>query len=152
MDCCLAGSKLSDLVQAYRDTVGSEANVRDSSLVTVRNIPGVNVQSDNIPDMDIHEEDVSIEKENSCILLCVDGQVNGIQVRFLIDTGASEFFNSGSLVKENDMIWSKRQEKMKVHLADGSMRPCSHCLKGAYVSFEACKRIFGRPCDEFTQI
>ena len=59
--------------------MGSEANVQDNFVVVVQSIPNVNVQGKNIPGQDIHESDALKEENNSTVLLCVEGQVNGIQ-------------------------------------------------------------------------
>ena len=56
------------------------------------------------------------------MLLCVDDQVNDIQVRFLIDSGASECFISQRVVEANGLLMSKSQERLKIHLADGTAR------------------------------
>ena len=43
MDCCLECSNLLDLSQTFGDTRGSEMDVRDNSVVIVKNIPRGNV-------------------------------------------------------------------------------------------------------------
>ena len=63
----------------------------------------MNVQGENIPCENVHEDDVSKEENNMTLVLCVDEQVNGIQLIFLIDGGASEYFISETLVEDNDL-------------------------------------------------
>ena len=62
-----------------------------------------------IPLQSIQEVDASrLEEENTrVVVLCVDGQVNDIQVRFLIDSGASECFMIETLVDDNNLLLSK---------------------------------------------
>ena len=63
------------------------------------------------------------------VLLCVDGQISDIPIIFLIDSGASESFTSEKLVEENRLLLTKSQERLKIHLADGSVKSCNQCLK-----------------------
>ena len=95
-------------------------------MVAIKNTHSMNVQSENISSQNSQEDDAS---KYTSVLLCVENRVNGIQVRFLIDSGASECFISEILVEDNDMPWCKSWEKLKIHLADGSLRPCNHCLR-----------------------
>ena len=64
------------------------------------------------------------------------GEVNGIPVKFLIDSGASGNFINESLVEEHGLRLIKGQLKMQVHLADGSLRSSNHILKEAQICFE----------------
>ena len=56
------------------------------------------------------------------VLLCIAGFFNGIEVTFLIDSGASECFLSNPFVEKNKIKTSKTKEKLKIQLADGTMR------------------------------
>ena len=56
------------------------------------------------------------------VLLCILGKVNGVAVTFLIDTGANECFLSTTFVKKNKMKIAKAKEKLRIQLADGTMR------------------------------
>ena len=94
---------------------GSEVNVQDRPLVAIQNIPGMNVQGENIPSESIHEDDASKQENNSSTLLFVDNQVNGIQIRLLLDSGTGECFISETLVEDNDMPYCKSQGKLKVN-------------------------------------
>ena len=125
MGCFPACNNAIDLSWTFNDTMGSEVNVQDRSLVTVQNIPGTNVQGENIPSENIHEGDPSKQENNISTLFCVDSQVNGIQIRLLLD---SECFISETLVEDNDMPYCKSQGKLKVYLAGGSLKSSDHCL------------------------
>ena len=48
------------------------------------------------------------------ILLCIVGVLNGIEVTFLIDSGASECFLSNPFVEKNKIKTSKTKEKLKI--------------------------------------
>ena len=50
----------------------------------------------------------------SKVLLCIVGVLNGIDVTFLIDSGATECFLSTMLVENNTMKISKTKEKLKI--------------------------------------
>ena len=58
----------------------------------------------------------------SSVLLCILGKVNGIKVTFLIDSGTSECFLSTTFVKKNKMKTVKAKEKLRIQLADGTIR------------------------------
>ena len=81
----------------------------------------------------VREVDTSREKIQ---LLCVNGQVNGIQIKSAIDSGASEYSISETLAEGNEILWSRIQEKMNVHLVDGCIGSFSHWMKETYVAFE----------------
>ena len=55
------------------------------------------------------------------ILLFILEKVNGIEVTFLIDSGANESFLSTTFVKKNKMKIVKAKEKLRIQLADGTM-------------------------------
>ena len=55
-------------------------------------------------------KEVFEDNNTEVVLLCVDGRVNDIHVRFLIDIGASECFISEKLVEENGLLLSKSWE------------------------------------------
>ena len=42
--------------------------------------------------MNVHGDDAS-ESDTAVVLLCVDGQVNGVQLRFLVDSGVRQCFH-----------------------------------------------------------
>ena len=69
-------------------------------------------------------------------LLCIEGEVNGIPVKFLVDSGASGNFISEHVVSEHDLRTVRSHEKMQVHLADGSMRASNRIVQGAQVMYE----------------
>ena len=56
------------------------------------------------------------------VLLCILGKVKGIEVPFLIDSGASECFRSTTFVEQNKLKTAKAKEKLRIQLADGTMR------------------------------
>ena len=69
-------------------------------------------------------------------LLCIGGEVNGIPVKFLVDSGASGNFISEHLVSEHDLRTVRSHEKIQVHLADGSMRASNRIVQRAQVMYE----------------
>ena len=84
----------------------------------------------------------SVDEAETCVsmsvthLLCISGEVNGVPVKFLVDSGASGNFISEHLVSEHDLRTMRSHEKMQVHLADGSMRASNCMVKDAQVSYE----------------
>ena len=48
------------------------------------------------------------------VLLCILGKVEGIEVTFLIDSGASECFLSTTFVKQNKLKTAKAKEKLRI--------------------------------------
>ena len=85
------------------------------------------------------------------VLSCVDGQVNDIQVRFLIDSGTSECFISETLVEDNNRPRCRSRGKLKAHLAKDSLRSSNQCLSQVYVSLLNTLSL-GFPCDKVTQV
>ena len=70
------------------------------------------------------ESDLSIDEDipADSVLLCILGELNGIEVTFLIDSGASECFLSTAFVEKNKIKTRKTKEKWNIQLADGTMR------------------------------
>ena len=56
------------------------------------------------------------------VLLCIAVRLNGIDVTFLIDSCASEFFLSTTFAEKNKLKMTKTKEKLRIHLADGTVR------------------------------
>ena len=71
-----------------------------------------------------------------CILLCIEGFFNGLPIKFLIDSGASDCFVSTTFVEEKGLVLNKRKEKVKINLADGTTRVSKMYVKQACISFE----------------
>ena len=71
--------------------------------------------------------------ETGTVLLCIAGQLDGIPVTFLIDSGATECFVSTRVVREHNMKICKKKEKLKIFLADGSVKNTSQCLQNVCV-------------------
>ena len=71
-----------------------------------------------------------------CILLSIEGFLNGFPVKFLIDSGATDCFVSTAFVEEKELGVNKRKEKVTVNLADGTQRVAKLYIKQACVSFE----------------
>ena len=69
------------------------------------------------------------------VLLCISGTLEGIPVKYLIDSGASDCFVSTEFVIEHGLKTTKTKEKLKIHLADGSVRVTNDCVKQVCVSF-----------------
>ena len=63
------------------------------------------------------------------VLLCISGTLEGIPVKYLIDSGASDCFVSTDFVAENGLKTTKSKEKLKIHLADGSVRVTNDCVR-----------------------
>ena len=57
-----------------------------------------------------------------CILLSIEGLLNGFPVKFLIDSGATDCFVSTSFVENKELDLNKRKEEVKINLADGTTR------------------------------
>ena len=66
--------------------------------------------------------------ETGTVLLCIAGQLDGIPVTFLVDSGATECFVSTRVVRDHKMKICKKKEKLKIFLADGSVKNTSQCL------------------------
>ena len=64
------------------------------------------------------DEDIPAE----CILLSIEGCLNGFPVKFLIDSGATDCFVSTDFVETKELDVNKRKEKVKINLADGTTR------------------------------
>ena len=50
-------------------------------------------------------------------------------MKFLIDSGASECFVDTAFVERNGLKLTKTKEKLKIHLADGTVRVSSWIVK-----------------------
>ena len=70
------------------------------------------------------------------LLLCIVGFLNGMEVTFLIDSGASECFLSTSFVEKNKIKTNKTKEKLKIQLADGTVRVSNLIVEQACVGFD----------------
>ena len=68
-------------------------------------------------------------------LLTLMGKLNGVPVKFLVDSGASGNFISEHLVNEHGLQVVKSHDKMQVHLADGSTRASNRLVQEAQVTF-----------------
>ena len=98
---------------------------------------GEQVTEDSEPVVKMDENESADEEiPAECILLCIEGFFNGIPVKFLIDSGATNCFVSTTLVEEKGLDLNKRQEKVKMNLADGTTRVSKMYVKQACVSFE----------------
>ena len=56
-------------------------------------------------------------------------------MKFLIDSGASDCFVSSEFVRVHGLKTVKTKEKLKIYLADGSVRVTGECVKQVCVSF-----------------
>ena len=70
------------------------------------------------------------------VLLCILGKVEGIEVTFLIDSGASECFLSTTFVEQNKLKTANEKEKLRIQLADGTMRVSNFMVEEASVELE----------------
>ena len=69
------------------------------------------------------------------VLLSISGTLEGFPVNYLIDSGASDCFVSTDFVTEHGLKTTKTKEKLKIHLADGSVRVTNDCVRQVCVSF-----------------
>ena len=69
------------------------------------------------------------------VLLCISGTLEGLPVKYLIDGGASDCFVSNEFVAAHGLKTTKTKEKLKIHLADGSVRVTTDCIRQVCVSF-----------------
>ena len=98
---------------------------------------GEQVAEDSGPESKMNEEDTAEEEVPAdCILLCIEGSLNGFPVKFLIDSGATDCFVSTAFVEAKELLLNKRKEKVKINLADGTTRVSKLYIKQACVSFE----------------
>ena len=95
------------------------------------------VSEDTEPVKEKTESDAADEEiPAGCILLSIEGFLNGFPVKFLIDSGATDCFVSTTFVEERKLDLNKRKEKVKINLADGTTRVSKMYVKQACVSFE----------------
>ena len=99
---------------------------------------GIQVDEDTLPVPQTNELVLPADEIESAssVLLCIAGVLNGIDVIFLIDSGASEWFLSTGFVEKNKMKTSKTKEKLKIQLADGTVRMSDLIVEQACVEFE----------------
>ena len=84
---------------------------------------GEQVSEDSGPSRKMKEEESAEEAVPAdCILLCIEGFLNGFPVKFLIDSGATDCFVSTAFVEQKELLLNKRKEKVKINLADGTTR------------------------------
>ena len=90
---------------------------------------GVQVDEDSLPGLETDEVKLSADEDIPAdnVLLCILGELNGIAVTFLIDSGASECFLSTAFVEKNKIKTRKTKEKLQIQLADGTVR-VSHLI------------------------
>ena len=99
---------------------------------------GVQVDEDSLPGDFIDEVDLSADEEvpTDSVLLCILGELNGLAVTFLIDSGASECFLSTTFVEKNKIKTRKSKEKLQIQLADGTVRTSNLIVDQACVTFK----------------
>ena len=85
---------------------------------------GMQVDEDSLPGESRDETDLSVDESvpTDSILLCILGELNGIKMTFLIDSGASECFLGTAFVEKNKIKKKKKKEKLNIQLADGTVR------------------------------
>ena len=91
--------------------------------------------------MQVDEDSLSMPQTNEIetvcsVLLCIAGFLNGIYVTFLIDSGASECFLSTSFVEKNKIKTRKTKEKLKIQLADRTVRVSNLIVEQACAGFD----------------
>ena len=99
---------------------------------------GVQVDEDSLPVCQTNETELSVDEElpTDSVLLCILGELNGIEVTFLIDSGASECFLSTEFVERNKIKTKKTKEKLQIQLADGTVRGSNLIVDQACVVFK----------------
>ena len=98
----------------------------------------VQVDEDSLPRVEMNESDLSVGEDISAdsVLLCILGELNGIAVTFLIDSGASECFLSTAFVEKNSIKTRKTKEKLNIQLVDGTVRVSNLIVDQACVTIE----------------
>ena len=76
---------------------------------------GVQVDEDSLPGLKMNESDLFVDEESptDSVLLCILGELNGIEVTFLIDSGASECFLTTAFVERNKDQNKKNKRKIE---------------------------------------
>ena len=99
---------------------------------------GVQVDEDSLPGLKRNESDLFVDEERPAdsVLLCILGEVNGIEVTFLIDSGASECFLSTAFVERNKIKTRKTKENLNIQLADGTVCVSNLIVEQVCVTFE----------------
>ena len=98
---------------------------------------GVQVTEDTEPiEKKYENESVDEEIPAECILLSIEGVFNGFPVKFLIDSGATDCFVSTMFVEDKGLVLNKRNDKVKINLADGTTRVSKTYVKQACISFK----------------
>ena len=105
----------------------------EGTLVTA----SVQVDEDSLPGLAMNESDLSVDEDipTDNVLLCIVGEVNGIEVTFLIDSGASECFLSTEFVEKNKIKTRKTKETLNIQLADGTVRVSNLIVEQACVAY-----------------
>ena len=121
---------------AKEDAAGTAEQVLQADSGAARTVPpletvaGQQGGESSVPGPQGDDEKLVDESEaTSVVLLCLSGTLEGYFVTFLIDSGASESFVSTDFVEEHGLRKTKIKEKLKIHLADGSVRVSSDCVK-----------------------
>ena len=91
----------------------------ESTLVNA----SVQVNEDSLLGLAIDESDLSVDEDvpADSVLLCILGELNGIEVTFLIDSGASECFLCTAFVEKNKI---KTRKKKKSGIFSSQMEWC----------------------------
>ena len=122
------------------EIVDSEAILKTSGVIVIdtaeieKNEVGVDTHiqgtEDSTPRPHIEKEIPADEIEaTSIVLLFVLGYLNGTYVKFLIDSEASECFVDTTFAEQNGLKLTKTKEKLKIHLADGTVRVSNWVVK-----------------------
>ena len=90
---------------------------------------GMQAIEDSVPTPSTNEFD-SVGKSETAerVLLCIARCLNGFPVKFLVDSGATDCFVSTKFAKEKGLLLNKKNEKVKINLADGTM-----CVSHLYI-------------------
>ena len=99
---------------------------------------GVQVDEDSLLGLKMNESDLFVDEDtpSDSVLLCILGELNGIEVTFLIDSGASECFLSTAFVEKNKIKARKTKEKLNIQLADGTVCVSNLIVEQACVTIE----------------
>ena len=111
-----SGEIVKDTAEIEKNEVGLDTHIQGMDDST----PGPHTEKEILPN--------EIEATGT-ILLSIFGSLNGILVKLLIDSGASECFVDTTFAERNGLKLTKTKEKLKIHLADGTVRVSSWVVK-----------------------
>ena len=113
----------------------AEKGVVDTAQQKKEKAAGQQQKEESSTGLQIEVNRADVTNTAQVILLCISGTLEGFPVTFLIDSGASDCFISSEFVRAHGLKTVKTKEKMKIFLADGSVRVTGECVPQVCVSF-----------------